>query len=224
MIDHPPMQADSWEGYRRVVASLPRRKLAVDVGSNTGGIAERLGKDFEWVECFEPLFDLMPQDRLSYPGNAAIHCIGLSDREYTDLVSVRNAWTLVGKGSGVKSDDAIEFKGKSIAVEFVELQSMTPHADFIKLDVDGAEAKVLDGASGLLRKCRPPVMMELSNLAKLIGDEPIRAAEILFNLNYRCVSMDGKFSVDRIGKLLSYWPHHTSYDVLFVPNEITLAP
>lgn len=224
MIDHPPMQSDSWEGYRRVVASLSRRERAADVGSNTGEISERLGKDFEWVHCFEPLYSLMPKERLSYPPNTTIREIGLSDREYRDWVSVRNAWTLVGKDSDVKSDDAIEFKGKSIAVEFSKLDSMLETANFIKLDVDGAEAKVLDGASGLLRKCRPPVMMELSNLAKLVGDEPIRAAEILFSLNYRCISMDGKFSVDRLGKLLSYWPHHTSYDVLFVPNEITLAP
>lgn len=224
MINHPPMQADSWDGYRLVVASLPRRERAVDVGSNTGGIAERLGKDFEWVDCFEPLFDLMPPERLSYPKNSGIYTLGLSSGHHERKVRVKNAWTLVEKNSDVVADDAIEFKGQTVAVEFVRLDSMVEKVDFIKLDVDGAEAKVLDGASGLLKKCRPPVMMELSNLAKLIGDEPIRAAEILFNLNYRCVSMDGKFSVDRIGKLLSYWPHHTSYDVLFVPNEITLAP
>lgn len=224
MIDHAPMQADSWEGYRRVVASISCREMAVDVGSNAGGISERLGRDFNWVSCFEPLYEELPAGRLSYPPNASIHRLGLSDHEYTDWVSVRNAWTLVGKEPDVKSDDAIEFKGKSLAVDFVKLDSMVSFADFIKLDVDGAEAKVLDGALKLLSRCRPHVMMELSSLAKLIGDEPTRAARILLDLNYRCVSMDGEFTVDSLEKLMPYWPHHTSYDVLFIPNEITLAP
>lgn len=224
MIDHPPMQADSWEGYRRVVASLPKRKLAVDVGSNTGGIAERLGKDFEWVDCFEPLIDLMPSDRLSYPENATIRHLGLSDNPSIQQVRVKNAWTLVGGKSEVVADDAAEFRDRLIDVEFVCLDSMVGSVDFIKLDVDGAESKVLEGAVLTLLVSRPPVMMELSSLAKLIGDEPDRAARILFAMDYRCISMDGKFTVDSLDQLLPYWPHHTSYDVLFVPNEITLAP
>jgi len=223
MIDHGPMQADSWEGYRLVVASLPRRELAVDVGSNTGGIAERLGKDFDWVDCFEPLLDLMPPERLSYPDNASVIDLGLSDNPSIQKVRVKNAWTLVGEESAVVADDAAEFRERIVDVEFVCLDSMVADVDFIKLDVDGFEGKVLTGASSVLIKSRPPVMMELSNLAKLIGDEPTRAARILFDMNYRCVSMDGEFTVDSLEKLMPYWPHHTSYDVLFIPNEITLA-
>lgn len=224
MIDHPPMQADSWEGYRRVVASLHYRQHAIDIGSNTGGIAERLGKDFKWVDCFEPLFDLMPPDRLSYPANSRIHRLGLSDHSHCRQVRVKNAWTLVGENSDVAADDALEFKGQSILVDFVRLDSMVRIADFIKIDVDGAEMDVLDGAEEVLRASRPAIMMELSSLAKLLNGEPTWAADFLFSLGYRCISMDGKFSVDNLDQLLPYWPHHTSYDVLFVPNEITLAP
>lgn len=55
----------------------------------------------------------------------------------------------------------------------VRLDDVVPRADFIKMDVEGAEELALRGAAGLLERCRPVVMFEVNHeAARRLGRAP----------------------------------------------------
>ena len=50
---------------------------------------------------------------------------------------------------------------RTISIDSLNL----PRVDFIKMDVEGAEIDVLNGAASLLDRCKPPVIMEFNTFA-----------------------------------------------------------
>jgi hypothetical protein len=56
--------------------------------------------------------------------------------------------------------------------------------DFLKIDVEGAEALVFEGAQTVLRRFRPPVLLEINEKAShAFGFAPYAAAKLLLRLN-----------------------------------------
>lgn len=67
--------------------------------------------------------------------------------------------------------------------------------DLLKIDVEGAELRVLKGATGLLRQFRPSIVCELisDNLAEQ-GDSAERLSEFLAELSYSIAPLPGVWS------------------------------
>jgi hypothetical protein len=59
--------------------------------------------------------------------------------------------------------------------------------DFIKIDVEGFELEVLKGATGLLARCKPVVVMECKEFSPPRNGGTARAVEFLTNFGYRSV-------------------------------------
>lgn len=100
-------------------------------------------------------------------------------------VRIVNAW------AGDESSGSVEIDGKS--VQKLTIDSMVDgQCDFIKIDVDGAELSVLQGAESLLRTGTPKLMVEISRANKTrvlgwleaLGYKPVHVVERQNDSNY----------------------------------------
>lgn len=114
--------------------------------------------------AFEPIPALYQNLRSrfdSYP-NIAMHNLALSNQSGT----AEFHWNVTNPGwSGLSERNypSDQEQIKVLDVVLKRLDDMVPadlDIDLIKIDVEGAELKVLEGAVGLLRRCRPVVIFE----------------------------------------------------------------
>jgi FkbM family methyltransferase len=77
----------------------------------------------------------------------------------------------------------------AITLDDFVYQEVNPRPDFIKIDVEGAEANVLKGAQQLLTDVKPMMVLELhsSQTAEEVG-------EILSAMGYRIYDLEGSFA------------------------------
>lgn len=64
-----------------------------------------------------------------------------------------------------------------------DVASLTQRLDWLKVDVEGAEERVLKGAQELLRRCKPTVIVECHTF--LDESIPLRCQEILESVGYK---------------------------------------
>lgn len=160
----------------------------LDIGANIGYYTFILADLSTQVIAFEPTnfaFDKLRENlSLNNFNNIIIEKKGLSDKKETKEVELCSSWPVfdregthpIHKGKLVKSViDLITLdeylKGKKI--------------DFIKLDVDGYELKVLKGAVDTLEKYKPPIITEIGYYTlNEAGDSPEEMIDLLYSLGY----------------------------------------
>lgn len=136
------------------VRSTKKRGLMVDVGANTGVfglLALRLGWDVVFVDANDVHRKYIEASIRDVPSTAATHRFVTAFVGETDGESVPfDGW------SGNQS----LMTGPSTLVHQVTLDALIPDGcDFLKIDVEGAEDRVLAGATRLLDKGKLPVIM-----------------------------------------------------------------
>ena len=86
-------------------------------------------------------------------------------------------------------------KEKSIEIETVTLDNFlkekTERVDVIKMDVEGAEAQVLQGAGRLLEKYRPIILSEMHS-----PSQDVLVGRILMQYNYAAYRLDDNAFVE----------------------------
>lgn len=149
-------------------------QVVVEVGANIGAlsvpIAKHLGKDGR-LYLFEPqpeAFDLLSRNLSQNDIQCDVSIkraavgdrvgeVGLQDVDYdAELFCIGG----VGVGSGART------------VEMIRLDDLNlQRLDFLKADVEGYEAQVLEGARETIKRCRPRLYVE--------SDRPEKRAELL---------------------------------------------
>ncbi|MFQ5954705.1 MAG: FkbM family methyltransferase [Kiloniellales bacterium] len=146
-----------------------RRRVAVDVGAHVGLWSMWLVKMFEHVHAFEPvplharLFERNVTDH-----NHTLYRIALGDREGRVSLSVPPDQTgHAHVADGARPHDQ---RGGMLGPETWERIAEVPmktldglgleQVDFIKVDVEGYELKVIEGARETLLRCRPVLVVE----------------------------------------------------------------
>jgi FkbM family methyltransferase len=209
--------------------------LVLDIGANEGMMADRyLSYNAKHIICFEPnnilcekiknnLINKFKYDKEKF---TVINC-GLSDKNYTlNNITFVNCWTLgLPNSTGLAvSPGAQEIVGKELFN--VELRTLDSFLDngifgdneikFIKIDVDGYEAKVLRGAKKFFEKYKPIVFFELSYLPKNCGDDINKMLDFIYDeLRYKMVRIDGFNMTKQF--VIDNFPWHTSCDILLMP-------
>jgi FkbM family methyltransferase len=158
-------------GVQHAFERLARPGMVVyDIGANLGFycvILARLVGDSGRVIAFEPLPDnvrwIAHNATLNGFGQIEVRCeaLGRSDSEAEFIVSAKSAWGKLAS-AGPQPADAI----KRINVMLRSLDSLVSAGavappELMKIDVEGAEAEVLNGAAETLRRFRPSLIVDL---------------------------------------------------------------
>jgi FkbM family methyltransferase len=140
---------------------------AIAVGANDGSYVHYLRRHARKVIAFEPMPGLARALRDKFPGSdVAIEQVALSDREGTVELHMPVVDGVVVTGCSTISSEASETYPASRAIE-VPMDRLDAvykgRVGFIKIDVEGHEQAVLDGAVQTIRRCRPRLLVEVDD-------------------------------------------------------------
>ena len=149
----------------------------MDIGSNIGQWTRPLAKLFRKVVCFESNKNFIECFKKNISeSNVSLYNVGLSDKEHT--AEQPGSWTVLRETK----------QPGDIVCKTLDSYNFTD-VDFIKIDVDGFELRVVQGAVKTLTENNPVVNIELKTTWKDgIGDRrPMYSGttEILRSLGYK---------------------------------------
>jgi FkbM family methyltransferase len=158
---HRPKTAERELAYLDRI--VPPGALTVDVGANCGLYTRELARLSRQVYAFEPSHDMATLLRRTSAANVAIHEIALSDRDGDAELFVPQSED--GLVHGLASlEPQIRTPGKRIVSSQVPMARLDTVVDenvaFVKIDVEGHELNVLNGATGLVDRCQPVFLVE----------------------------------------------------------------
>ena len=159
-------ETETLSHLRSLFKTSMRDKHFIDVGANLGNHSNGLCQSFAECHAFEPsprTFHLLKANMADKP-NVICHQVALSDyngaaRFHQDINNSGKSY-IVGKSSfsAKKSND------NSIEIKTIRLDdALTEHSKvgLIKIDVEGHELRVLQGAVNILQNEKPLVMIEV---------------------------------------------------------------
>jgi len=157
------------------VASEPfieGKRNAIDIGCRDGEYTRYLTRDFKHTFCFDYRWRRLFEINVDTSKVTHFQC-GLGEENKRELVS----------GGGSMTSGKIP-KEKWYPEQLYTLDEFNfVNVDYIKIDVDGYEEKVLQGAVNTIMKYKPVIVLEAEN-----GDR--RAIEYLLVLGYDIVAWD----------------------------------
>jgi len=180
--------------------------VVLDVGANVGALslplAEMVG-DTGRVHAFEPTrrgVDRLRANLALNPRLAArvsVHQAFLGRSEGRAPSEIRAQWPVVGSDAGRGEHGGVPCAtdgARATSLDALWREGKFSAVDLVKMDVDGYESEVLEGATALLRHARPPIVMELAPSAHdEIGPRRFgRMVELLRDLGYRSRSLRGQ--------------------------------
>ena len=187
--------------YQLAKPYIENFRTAVDVGTRRGGFARFMVKDFENLECFEArkLKHITDAFWESIGGHknvkhkVSLHNCALGDanetvRMYGPIIHDDDWWknSKIGRNSRAR-------KNKCSSIEQKLLDSFNfKNVDFIKIDVEGHELKVLKGAVKTIRSFRPVIALEQHDKMKeWAKGEKFDGLNFLKTLGYKQVDFRG---------------------------------
>lgn len=155
--DPPEVTSRLWQGIRG--------HRAWDVGANCGQLIPRMLTRFTHVVAYEPAEECLPY-LTAFP-EITVRAVAVSDRAGSvDLVALPdkiNTGQLVTDGiTGMEwSTDTEQRSTRTVAATTLDAEAAELGApDFVKIDVEGHEQLVLDGAADLIKTVRPVFLIE----------------------------------------------------------------
>ena len=155
---------------RTLCAYAKRGTTTIDVGANAGIMAiplsQAVGKDGR-VIAVEPLREnvdrLEANARRSGLRNVVVVAVAASSSEGTVRLNLANdpAYASIVPVQGYASGTSREVRASRL--DTIWRESGGGDVSVVKIDVEGAEAQVLEGATELLTACRPAVMVEAND-------------------------------------------------------------
>lgn len=212
------------------IFDLCNNAVCFDIGANEGGyIDTMLQLSAKKIYAFEAGHKLSNKLREKYKDQDKVEIIegALSD-EKTILKEVTwiNSW-MIGKPSehnlpispgacDIEGYDLVDIRTHTLD-DYVKENSIE-QVDFIKIDVDGYEYKVLKGGINTLTKNRPVMFCELSFYIDAIQNSSVKEfIKFIDDLNYKFVTLSGYVCTPEV--VLREFPWHTSCDIILIPQE-----
>ena len=161
-----------WRGFRKTLepeASFLLQQrwehgIAIDVGANEGLYSYVLAKLFDCVEAFEPNETASADLRDYNCPKINLHGVALSRSEGEGTLHVPIlAHGLINVGYGSLERETLP-PSDSVTTQIVRTKTLDSYGfeniAFIKIDVEGHELQVLEGATETIARCRPTILLE----------------------------------------------------------------
>lgn len=164
-IDPPEVHQQLWEGFHG--------EVGWDIGANVGQSLGEMSQRFIRVHTFEPAQECLPllMENANLLKNVSVHPVALSDFdgeiELVDIPDKINTGQLVSfEADGMEYDAHQQgHRVRSVAAykvdTYVQLLKDSELPDFMKIDVEGHELKVLMGARKVLSNWHPDLLIEI---------------------------------------------------------------
>jgi FkbM family methyltransferase len=230
-------QRNNWVFAQTLIDTWTR---AIDVGTNNACNAIHYAKRFATVECFEPtplaqqLWENTVRDNnvsnVTLYKNAVGECqktteIVTHDRNggHNHLNNAdRNRWT--GKKWATRIPKPRQRICVPVQVETIDSYNFQD-VGFIKIDVEGYEKFVLEGALDTIKRCRPTLQLEIvANQCRKFGYWGEDMIEWIRSMDYTVVSrkrgpLRGEFKSYRTELRYEGIKYKGEMDLWFQPNE-----
>ena len=171
---------------RRSLWPEVKNKVFLDVGANAGNHSLGLADHFAHCHAFEPdprTYKLLELNTAELD-NITTHQIALSNRN--DLVEFCHDHVNTGKSHIIdRSDKQASEVASNMTVQTRRLDDLdlaSEQIGLIKIDVEGHETQVLEGARSILHRHKPHVMIEL--LASDIFNNRAASLDFLAGIGY----------------------------------------
>jgi FkbM family methyltransferase len=167
----------------------PKRN-AVDAGANKGTYTYFLARLAQHVYAFEPNPKMFTILRRSMARNVTASPVALSNRSGdAELRVPRQRKGGYSNQGGSLSSVKISENYKTVDVAARRLDEFDlGDVGFIKIDVEGFEQEVIDGAAETIRRCRPTMLVELEERYTKVPIET--ALRNILDLGYRGLFLD----------------------------------
>lgn len=151
------------------ILSLMHEPIALDIGANVGNHALVMTRYCKELHLFEPQQDivqLLEQTKSANQiSNWHIHPFGLADVE-TTLPLYKHLQQNNGASTFTTDEKSYQYCLETCEVKkgdnWIKQQALAK-LDFIKIDVEGYEAKVINGLRKTIQQFRPIIMLEWNN-------------------------------------------------------------
>jgi FkbM family methyltransferase len=171
---HHPKSAEQEVNYLDRI--VPKGAVTVDVGANCGLYTRKLARLSRQVYAFEPSHQMADLLRKTSASNVSVHEIALSDQTgRAELFIPRGEHEPVyGLASLEPAVGTLNRDVVSVNVPTARLDAIV-HQDvaFVKIDVEGHELSVLNGAVDLLEHCQPVFLVEAEDRHRVAATRSI---------------------------------------------------
>jgi FkbM family methyltransferase len=195
-----------------------RAKVSLDVGANNGVWSYALLRHSQAVHAFEP--NPKPYRVLESwaAGRIVLHRQALSDHSgRAELLIPKSDKGYSNQGASLSQLKATESDVGRVSVETLRLDDLDiSNVGFMKIDVEGFESRVLEGARDTLRRDRPNMVIEIEE--RHTGREIADMTGEVCGYGYQCLALvDGVLTrFDRIAPERYRGAVHI-YNFIFLP-------
>jgi FkbM family methyltransferase len=156
-----------------------RFRLAIDGGASIGAWSNGMAQYFKQVIAFEPTPETFQALKSNTKAISNIECRNQALMDKHGFISMKApADNEALKARYVERDGAGRIE--AITIDSLNLSK----CNLIKLDVEGAEPLVLDGAAETIARCRPALILEIA-FSSRFGVEPEAVDQKVLDMGYR---------------------------------------
>jgi len=163
--------------HKKALKYTTQQRRALDVGSKFGSYAQHLVKDFTYIDCF----DMRDKMRTHEHKNIRFQCVAIGNKNCT----------VTYQGAVI---DYVADKTKPISyTKQITLDSLDYNdVDYIKIDTEGHELKVLQGCEETLKRTHPVIVLEQNDTVVRFGKGVMYdAIDWLRQRDYKLVDHNG---------------------------------
>lgn len=195
---------------------VPANSNAIDGGANKGVYSYYLSKICKTVHAFEPNPIMHAYLKAAVPRNVKTYQAALSDTSGTATFNIPTTGKKIHhtrgsllKVQGEKGETGVE----NIGVQIFTLDSLgLTNIGFIKLDIEGHELAALRGAENIIKRDRPVIQVEATNVG---GSSANDLVNYLQNLGYLALP----FNDGRLTYFSETPGNHIKRNCLFLPDQ-----
>jgi FkbM family methyltransferase len=141
---------------------VPRGRVAIDVGANRGYYAFALSKIARRVEAFEPYPPAALFARSKLGRNVRVHEVAVSNYSGSATLHIPQRKGNIDVHFSATLKEVPAGHHREITVQVVTIDQFEfDDVGFIKIDAEGSDMEVIDGARETIRRNRPNMLVEL---------------------------------------------------------------